>query len=448
MKDWLAELFLRQKERIFIDGVSFEEVYRQAQIIGHSLRDAGLKPFDRVALQLPNGLSFVENYFAVLLAGGVVVSISPLLTDYETQKIIAHSGARLLVRSDSRYVLSSGRCVVDLPKDLAAVIYTSGTTSAPKGVMLTSQNIQAQLIAASRAMEIRGEDRMLGILSFAHVFGQMDVMWMALWAGCQVYTLPYFHPKESLLSLQKNKISVLIAVPTMYTQMINASKNLEFPALRVCHSGGAAMSAELFAEIEKFFAAPVQEGYGLTETCSMAFSNPLHHQRKPRSVGKPIQGVKLEIRDEQDRITAEIGEICLRGDIITAGYLGERDLTEESIDQRGYLRTGDLGYLDEDGYLFLLDRKKDLIIRAGHKVYPREIEEVLQEHEMISQVAVIAKEKRLIAYVVTKGEAPDLATDLKILCQERLTRFKRPSKFVFVGELPQTPSGKIQKRKL
>lgn len=462
-------------------GFTFEEIFQQASSLANKLKDLGVTPGERVLLRFWNEPNFVIAYFAVLLTGGVAVTISPLLTQNEISHIVNHASARLilafentesnqLVRllSDGIYansldLLSSLIQVSNLPQDLAVLIYTSGTTASPKGVMLTYSNIKAQIQAASQVMKVQENDSVLGILSLAHVFGQMDILWLALYGGNTVHLLQRFDAKAALELLTKQQISILIAVPTMYQLMVRQLERnpQKMPRLRVCHSGAAPLSAKLFEEIEKHFGAPIQEGYGLTETCSMAFSNPLEASRKTLSVGKTIGNNEFKLLDENKLAISssnQVGEVCIKGPIISPGYFNAPKQTAKSFTSEGWLLTGDLGYFDEEGYLFLVDRKKDLIIRGGYKVYPREVEEVLLQHPMVQQAAVVGTKSKLsiektIAFIVPKcsiSEAVEinLVSQLKTLCTEQLAVFKIPNRFELTDSIPTTPSGKLLKRKL
>jgi long-chain acyl-CoA synthetase len=454
---------------------SFVDIFQQANNLAKLLKKIGLQFQDRVSVSYTNSIDFVIAYFAVLLSDGVAVTVSPLLTKSEKEKIYEHAGICLSLglNSEAQEItlkeLQTGDVslkktlpISDLPIDLAVLIYTSGTTGSPKGVMLTYSNILAQCKAASKALKLTAKDKLAGVLSLSHVFGQMDVLWAALSVGATVCLLSVFDARSLVSLLNEEKISLLIAVPTMYQLLLRTLENGNpgFPSLRVCHSGAAPMPAEVYKQLELAFAVPVQEGYGLTETCSMAFSNPLDSTRKMQSVGKPIEGVELLLRDEAGLALSsnQIGEVCIRGLIISAGYFKAHELTKQAFDDQGWLLTGDLGYKDEDGFLFLVDRKKDLIIRAGHKVYPREVEEVLLKHPLIAQVAVVGishalQGQKVKAFLVPKtslseAEQKILIAELRELSLKELAKFKIPSTFSFLAELPKTPSGKILKRQL
>lgn len=459
LKENPQKTFITFKKQNF----SFEQVFEQANQIAHKLIKANLKPQDKIAISFWNEPEFVFAYFGVLLAEGIVIPISPLLTQKETQNILKHAHARLLLNNQNIYTSNYELFLAKphkttTPKDLAIIIYTSGTTGLPKGVMLSYSNIQAQILAASKALELTFEDSFLGNLSFAHVFGQMDILWAALYQGCTIHLLLRFDASSGLKLLLEKQISILIAVPTMYQLMLRqlTKKSQKFPFLRLCHSGAAHMPIGIEEDIEKHFGIPLQAGYGLTETCSMAFSNPLMGLRKKSSVGLPIQGVQFELRNEANQIihqVEEIGEVFIKGAIVSNGYLG---LPSPNVD--GWLATGDLGYKDKDNYLFLVERKKNLIIRSGLKIYPNEVEEILLQHSSIAEAALIGIPSTLQgqkpkAYLVASKicsleEKQKIIQELKEICQKEIAQFKIPVAFEFIKEIPKTPSGKILKRAL
>jgi long-chain acyl-CoA synthetase len=477
----LNTLFLRQSSQLFItaaeESYTFDEVYKKAQIVASKLKEFGLKPLERVAVRFWNEPNFIFAYFGVLLAGGVVVTISPLLTATEQNCIIEHSGARLCLSYEDQetqyqYTLASllscspalkpnNNIVVEqVPSDLAALIYTSGTTGEPKGVMLTYNNIKAQVKAAAKALKLQSDDSLLCVLSLSHVFGQMDLLWTALDAGLSLHLLKHFEATLALELINKHKVSVLIAVPTMYQLLIRQLERQPkvFNSLRVCHSGAAPMPVHMAKKAEELFGVIFQEGYGLTETCSMAFSNPLSSDRKLGSVGQPVGGVELQLRSDEGDVIQEankIGEVCIRGQIVSSGYFASSIKVQ---DQSGWLLTGDLGYCDPDGYLFLVDRKKDLIIRAGYKVYPHEVEEVLMQNKEVAQAVVVGinndlQGQKVRAFILpqlklTTPQQAQLTTELRSLCLQKLASYKRPSSYEFVAQFPKTFSGKILRRKL
>ncbi len=481
----IFELFQKQikinPSKKFIDEYTYQEVFDLAKKLSEQLKNKGLKKQDRIIICFWNEINFVVSYFGVLMAGGIAVTISPLLTISEKQNILKYAKAKLILSHENEINLNqftldnisnifnfieNHDSITNLPTDLAVIIYTSGTTSQPKGVMLTESNIKAQLEAASEVLELKKEDNLLGILSFSHVFGQMDILWTSLSIGASVRLMPKFEAQKALFFIEKYNISVLIAVPTMYQLMIyyleKENTDFKFNNLRLCHSGAAPLSESLFNSIQKLFKVPIQEGYGLTETCSMAFSNPLNGVQKPLSVGRPVKNVLVTLIDDQQTIITkpqEIGEICIKSPIISKGYFNDPEITNNTFDSKFGLLTGDLGYFDDEGYLYLIDRKKDLIIRAGYKVYPREVEEILMSHPKVALAAVIGikhnlQVQKIKAYIISKNifnteaEQENLINELKLLCKNKLAKYKIPNFYQIVEDIPKTPSGKLLKRKL
>ncbi|MDX1918248.1 MAG: AMP-binding protein [Candidatus Caenarcaniphilales bacterium] len=459
-------IFIRYEERDF----TFEEVWSEIEKVAAKLKSAGLRALDRVLVCEWNNPRFVFFYFGVLLAGGVVVTVSPLLTWEELSKIHQLSGSRLWLGQSGLefedffiYELKLDPVSEDLcdPRcDLQVIIYTSGTTADPKGVMLTEQNIRAQIWLASQAIDLRSEDRLLSTLSLSHVFGQMDLLWLSLYKGCSLRLMPHFEAREVLRFLLLDQITILIAVPTMYRLLIRglAEKQSAFPALRLCHTGAAPLTSDLFWKIKDAFGLIPQQGYGLTETCSMAFSNPLLGACKDRSVGLPLPGVELLILSESGESlgAGEIGEVVLRGEIISPGYLGNPEATSQAGLDQGFLKTGDLGYRDEENYLFLVDRVKDMINHSGFKVYPSEVEEIIRAHPAVREVVVIGidselRGQKIKAILELEAEyyhqKAQVTESLRRLCDHKLARYKRPHQFEIISEIPKTPSGKLLRRK-
>lgn len=440
---------------------TFCEVLEESLRFKGFLKQKGIGRGDRLVLRQWNTVDFVVSYFGCILADAVPVSTSPLLSEEELGNIVLHSGSKLVIHSldkfshesffkDERYKIS---------EDCVAIIYTSGTTSAPKGVLLTINNIAAQIHSASKAINLRSEDSTVSLLSFSHVFGQMDILWACLSKGVSVHLLEKFDAKTALEIITRNKLSFIIAVPAMYRQMLKVIKNrnLEISSLRVCHSGAAPMPLELGINIETFFKAPLQEGYGLTETTSMAFSNPLGEGRKIGSVGLPIEGVSYKLLQDNGEVinkSGVVGEVCINGNIISPGYFKLPASHFTNINGAPYLPSGDLGYFDEDGYLYLVDRKKDMIIKGGLKIYPRDIEEVLLQHQEVDECSVVGipldnLEERVHAFIKPKNEiASGLEHDLREYCLRKLAAYKVPNTFHFIEEIPKTFSGKTLKRNL
>jgi long-chain acyl-CoA synthetase len=278
------------------------------------------------------------------------------------------------------------------PSTLAALIYTSGTTGVPKGVMLSHGNILADATANVQVIEAVPEDRFITISPLFHVFGQTNILVSCLLAGGTLVLVRKFSPKTILENIARHKVTFMAAVPTMYLMMLThlREKAFDLSSLRVCHSGAAPMAVETFHEVEQYFGAPVQEGYGLSEASSIVCSNPLKGTRKPGSVGLPLSGIQIKIGldDGSEAPAGEVGELYVKGDVVMLGYYNRPEETAKALLGDGWLKTKDLAYKDGDGYIHIVDRVDDLINIGGVKVYPREIEEVFYRHPAVQAVAV------------------------------------------------------------
>jgi len=344
---------------------------------------------------------------------------------------------------------------------LAALIYTSGTTGKPKGVMLSHGNILADATANAIVIEAVNTDRFITISPLFHVFGQTNNLVTALLTGACLVLVPRFSPRRTLEAIERYKVTFMAAVPTMYLMMLShlRERNFDLSSLRVCHSGAAPMAVDTFHAVEAAFGAPVQEGYGLSEASSIVCSNPMKGQRKPGSVGLPLPGVDVQIRDDNNQILPAgcIGELYINGPIVMLGYYQRLELTAKTLhpDAEGkiWLKSRDMGFKDSDGYIHIVDRTDDLINIGGVKIYPREIEEVLQKHPAVHAVAATGipstmHHESIKAFVVPEPNMPCTREILQEFCRPVLADYKIPQTFVFVDALPQGATGKILRREL
>jgi long-chain acyl-CoA synthetase len=279
----------------------------------------------------------------------------------------------------------------------------------------------------------------------------------AVLSGATVTMIPRFDPEKALEIIERDRVTVFQGVPTMYNAILHANRadSADVSTLRLCMSGGAAIPVELIRAFEEKFDCPILEGYGLSETSPVASFNHPDRERKAGSIGTPIEGVEMQIWDDDGNELAqgEVGEIVIRGHNLMKGYWERPDATDAVIDADGWFRTGDMAKVDEDGYFFIVDRKKDLIIRGGYNVYPREVEEVLYEHPAVQEAAVVGipddslGEEVAAAVVLKEGESAD-ATEIKAYVKEQVAAYKYPRKIWFVDELPKGPTGKILKREI
>jgi long-chain acyl-CoA synthetase len=450
------------------------------------LRERGLEPGDRVGVMLPNVPYFPVVYYGILRAGGVVVPVNVLLKAREVEFFLSDPAAKLLFAwhdfadaadagadavGAGRILVEPGRFeelvgaadpiteVVDPADDQTAVIlYTSGTTGKPKGAELTHANLRINCtITAEKLARLSSHDVVLGALPLFHSFGQTCGMNACACVGATLTMLPRFDPEKALGIIQRDAVTVFQGVPTMYNALLHCDRRDDFDvsSLRLCMSGGSAMPEELMRQFEEAFGCIILEGYGLSETSPVASFNHPDRERKPGSIGTPIEGVEMKIVDDdgKDLPEGEVGEIVIKGHNITKGYWNRPEATEEAITRDGWFHSGDMARVDEDGYFFIVDRKKDLIIRGGYNVYPREIEEVLYGHPAVQEAAVIGVEDEKLgeevgaAVVLKKGEGIS-REELCGFVKEQVASYKYPRRIWFVDELPKGPTGKILKREI
>ena len=448
------------------------------------LAERGVGPGDRVGLMLPNVPYFPMTYYGILRLGGVVVPMNPLLKGREVAFFLENPEAKVLFAwHDFAEAAEAGaeqtgadlilvkpgeieQLVADAdPRDevverdgddTAVILYTSGTTGKPKGAELTHANLGMNVKVASSLFEYSEDDVILGCLPLFHSFGQTCALNCAVRVGASLTMLPRFEPAKALEIVQRDRVTVFLGVPTMYSAMLNCERREDYDvsSLKLCGSGGAAMPGEVQRGFEEAFGAKVLEGYGLSETSPVASFNHPDRERKTGSIGTPIEGVEMKAVDEDGNEVAqgEVGEIVIKGHNVMKGYWNQPDATKESI-KHGWFYTGDMGKVDEDGYFFIVDRKKELIIRGGYNVYPREIEEVLYEHPAVAEAAVVGVphddlgEEVGAAVVLKPGEELD-ADAVREFVKENVAAYKYPRRIWFCDELPKGPTGKILKREI
>ena len=488
-----------EKPALLFDGgsLTFREVDQLSDRMAATLRTEGFAVGDRIGLQLPNLPQYVIAYFGILKAGCVVVPMNVLLKapevtfqlgDSQAAGLITWAGsaeeaARAVAAAGTEhlYVVSTpGAPAVSVgepfealfaadpdspplleqcdPGDTAVLIYTSGTTGTPKGAELTHFQLLMNADTPGRLFGIRDDDVVIVVLPLFHVFGLSSQLNVCMRFGATMSLVPRFDPLKVFEVIRRDKVTVFEGVPTMYLALLH-HPGLEpelATTLRVGVCGGASLPAEVLDAFEKKFGIVILEGYGLTETASTTTFNISEEERKPYSVGKPIWGVDVEIWDEVDRAlppgSDQVGEVMVRGVNVMKGYHNAPELSAE-VFTRGWMRTGDLGYFDEDGYLFIVDRKKDLIIRGGYNVYPREIEEVLYGHPGVAEAAVIGvPDERLgeeVKAFVIPREGVSLTQDEVIaFVKERVAAYKYPRVVEFRSEMLHGPTGKILKTEL
>ncbi|MFH8371472.1 long-chain fatty acid--CoA ligase [Streptomyces sp. NPDC018031] len=487
----LAEAAHRHRGRTgLVEGglrLTFDELWHQARVQAAALTELGVAPGDRVALMAPNTAEFPRAYYAILAAGGVVVPVHLLLSAAEVEHVLRDSGATLLLchpaqagtgtaaaaAAGVRMLRLGGefeeraRAVRPLPSyvsrdadDPAVIFYTSGTTGVPKGAVLSHLNlVMNATVNAFDANDVRPDDTALGALPLFHAFGQTVSMNSTWRAGATLVLLPRFDARRAIEVMVAEHVNTFHGVPTMYDALVSAAQEAtELPRLKLCISGGASLPAAVLERFEETFGAKIYEGYGLSETSPTAAVNQPAFGTRPGTIGHPLWGVEVEIArsDVERRVellpSGELGEVVIRGHNLFSGYLGRPEATAEAMVD-GWFRTGDLGTKDADGFLRIVDRKKDVIIRGGYNVYPREVEEVLVRHPGIARVAVVGLpdprhgEEVCAVVVPAPGSAPDAAAIIA-WSRQHLGRHKYPRRVEFIAELPLGPSMKVLKREL
>ena len=341
-------------------------------------------------------------------------------------------------------------------EDTAVLLYTSGTTGRPKGAELTHANLLRNVeVTQSDLLRLTSDDVVLGGLPLFHSFGQTVTLNTTIAAGASLLLLPRFDPAAALRLLSKHQATVFAGVPTMYGALMATPDAPALPRLRTCVSGGAALPVEVLHQFEERFACPVLEGYGLSETSPVASFNRPDQLRKPGSIGTPVTGVEMRVVDAEGAPmpVGEVGEIAIRGHNVMKGYWRNPEATAAVLSEDGWFRTGDLARLDEDGYFFIVDRKKDLIIRGGFNVYPREVEEVLYEHPAVAEVAVIGVPhpdlgEEVAAAIALRPGATATEVELRDFVKAQVAPYKYP-RFVWLeAALPKGATGKILKREI
>jgi long-chain acyl-CoA synthetase len=474
------------------ERITYADLWSQTLAYAAGLRALGVQAGDTVAIQIPNLADFPRVYYAVLSVGATIVPMHLLLTPQENAYVLADSGASVLVAHSSQIgnaaeaaaitgtkVVSVGPAVPGVERledaaatvpplrtyesreaeDVAVVFYTSGTTGKPKGALLTHLNlVMNTMVNVFDIHDLRPGDVVMGCLPLFHTFGQTVGMNGTFRLGGTLVLMARFAGDAAIDLMVRENVTIFHGVPTMYIGLLEAAPKADrLPELRLCVSGGASLPVAVLEKFDQIFQAKIFEGYGLSETSPTATTNQPAFGTKAGTVGHPIWGVEVEIARAEidDRIelmgTGELGEIVIRGHNVFAGYLNNAEATEQAVVD-GWFRSGDLGTKDADGFITIVDRKKDLVIRGGFNVYPREVEEALARHPSVVQVAVIgvpdAVHGEEICAVVVPDPGGVTADDLIEWSKEKLGRHKYPRQIRFVESLPLGPSMKVLKREL
>ena len=463
--------------------ITYSELDDATARVAGLLRERGLVPGDRVGIMLPNVPQFAFVYYGVLRAGGVIVPMNVLLKQREVEFYLRDSEAKLIFawhelagEAERDAAAVDAECIVVEPEsferllaavepveevadraasDTAVILYTSGTTGKPKGAELTHSNLAINADVSKALFSLDHDDVVLGTLPLFHAFGQTCALNAAVSAGSSLALIPRFSADRALATVQREGVTVFEGVPTMFSALLHHPEREQFDVstLRVCVSGGAALPVEVLRGFEQAFGCVILEGYGLSETSPVACFNHPDRERKPGSIGTPIEGVEMRLVDDhrQEVASGEVGEIAIRGHNVMKGYWNRPDATADAIDSAGWFYSGDIARIDEDGCYFIVDRKKELIIRGGYNVYPREIEEVLYEHPAVREAAVVGIPhselgEEVGAAVALKPGETVTESEIRDYVKANVAAYKYPRHVWFVDELPKGPTGKILKR--
>ncbi|MBE1530468.1 long-chain-fatty-acid--CoA ligase [Actinomadura algeriensis] len=459
------------------ERLGYRELELRSARTGALLRRRGIRPGDRVAVMLPNVPEFAVVYYGILRIGAVVVPLDPLLKRREIAAYLGDCGARLVIAwhayaeaveagtdgTDYLFVVPGefGRLLRGVPPeddvagtsgdDTAVILYSAGTTGPTKGIELTHANLGGNAATVARMHGLGVDDVVLGALPLYHAFGQTCALNATIHAGGRLTLLERFDAGRALEVIRRDGVTVFHGVPAMFIALLDHPAVSDMSILRSCVSGGAALPLDVLRAFEER-GCPIIEGYGLSETSPLAASNRSGAGRRPGSIGRPIHGVEMRVvgDDGRELPRGAIGELVVRGPNVMKGYWNDPEATAHAI-RDGWLHTGDLGRADDDGVFYLVDRRRDVIIRGGYTVYPREVEEVLYEHPAVRQAAVVGVPhpevgEEITAVVSLRG--PATADELRAFVRERVAAYKYPRRIRFLDELPVGPTGKILKRAL
>ncbi len=497
LPDSLLEAAMKNREKTayyFMDeATTYEQLNESVNRFASGLAKAGIGRGDHVALLLGNSPHFIISLYGIMRVGATAIPINPTYTPSEISYILKDGDVKAVIALDQLVpyidqlrvaapkiehyiicetgaqlsegmetfsgILQSGESdftpvSVD-SEDTAVILYTSGTTGKPKGAMLTHGNLYSNARDIRDYLEMDDEDTVITTLPVFHVFSLTVVLNAPLISGSALIIVPRFSPKEIFRVARKHKATIFAGVPTMYNFLYQYPESSpgDFASLRLCISGGASMPVALLKNFEEKFNVIVSEGYGLSEASPVTCFNPLDRPRKPGSIGTTIYNVENKVVDEfgNELPVGKVGELVVRGPNVMKGYYNMPEETSKAI-REGWLYTGDLARMDEEGYFYIVDRKKDLVIVGGYNVYPREVEEVLYEHPGVLEAAVIgvpdSEQGEVVkAFIVPKEEQVE-KTELHQFLADRLASYKLPRFIEFLEELPKNSTGKVMKREL
>jgi acyl-CoA synthetase (AMP-forming)/AMP-acid ligase II len=460
------------------ERLTFAEFDAVTDRVAAGLAAAGVQPGQVVSVFLPNHLRFLEAWWGILKAGAVFGPVNPAFTASEAGFVIGHSEAVAVVTDASgaerapeglrvfsiddgsfdalRECTDAPPQVERAPDDIAHILYTSGTTGQPKGAMLSQANVLANAWQTAELVPLSPGDRVGMILPLFHANAQIATTVVPLMIGCEIVMWDGFSGSAFWDVVAEHEPVTISAVPTILSALLHSAKDRDVSrtSLRYIICGAAPLSLEMLQTFQQRFGIRILEGYGLTETTCVSSVNPYYGEQKAGSIGLPIRGQQMEIRDDDGNPLppGERGEICIKGPNVMLGYFKNPESTADSL-RDGWLHTGDVGMTDEDGYFYIVDRTKDMIIRGGENIYPREIEEVLYAYEGVMEAAVIGvpdehRGEEVLAIVVPADGVDLDADDVLAFTKDRLAKFKQPRAVEIHTELPKTPTGKISKAPL
>jgi long-chain acyl-CoA synthetase len=469
--------------------ITYKELNGEVDRLSHGLVRAGLRPGEICVLMMPNSIEWAIVYYALARVGAVVLPVNFLYRVGELEHIFKDSGARAFI-GHKGYLEHPCQVMEHLPKmdlriaqggshdqgfipleelfvakgafdpyptrddDTWAIIYTSGTTGHPKGAMLTHYNLTNNAMTVADMRSTGPKDVVFGVLPLFHIYGQTSAFNSSIYLGLTIRLWPQFNAEELFFAIEEEESSILIAVPTIFNRLVELA-NVRPPrrsGLRFCVSGGASLPVEVLRRFEDRFHTIIYEGYGLTECSPVCVENPFGRQTRPGSIGLAIPGFEARIVNDQDEDASigAVGELVIRGPGVMKGYLNQPEATGETL-RGGWLHTGDLARMDEDRYIYIVDRKKEMIIRGGYNVYPREIEEILYAHPDVLEAAVMGVPhpdlgEEVTAAIVLRQGAYVTPEELRQFVKERVAPYKYPRRIQLVKELPKSHTGKILKR--
>ena len=505
LPDMLSETVAKYPDNKALSFFGRKITYRELQggvsAFAAALQSNGVQKGDRVAIMLPNCPQYVISYFGILSVGGIVTQINPMLVERELDHILNDSGSETIIVLDALYpkvknvqentkvknvitvslqpsgqnfgsdftfesfIASASKSFtpvnIDPEHDVAILQYTGGTTGRSKGAMLTHRNILANVLQSYEFFKDEmklGQEKCLTVIPLFHVFGMTSCMNMTIYTGGESVMLPRFDLEEVLNTIKEEQPSIFPGVPTMYVAITNHPNAEQYGinSIRTCNSGSAPMPVELMKEFEGKTGSKILEGYGLSEASPTTHCNPHFADRKPGSVGIGMPSTDYKIVDLADGETevpvGELGEVIIKGPQVMKGYWNMPEETALTL-KNGWLYTGDIGRVDAEGYLYIVDRKKDMIIASGYNIYPRDVEEVLYEHPAVQEAVVIGvpdpyRGETVKAVIVQKAGKSTTEEEIIKYCKENMAAYRVPAIVEFRKELPKTAVGKILRRAL